>query len=107
MSVNSIIQITGESSNSALYICIMRRYLKLFTKIGQKLYAEPHIRILIQYGLCTEFLVSKFLYIYTALKIMKFNIFLPIIKNMQTTEYGMNSNQDLSIRQHKRIRIYE
>ena len=38
-------QITAEVSNLVFYICIMyRRYLKLFTKIRQKLCVQEHTK---------------------------------------------------------------
>ena len=63
-------EIVAETSNLVFYICITYRcYLKLFIKIGQKLYVQGHPKILIHYGLWTEFLVSKYQYIQTALNL--------------------------------------
>ena len=49
-------QLTAETSNLVFYICIIRRcYLKLFMKIRLKLCTGVQKRILIHYGLWTEF----------------------------------------------------
>ena len=61
-----------------LHLC--HKYLKLFIKIGQKLW--KHKKILIHYGLWTDFLVSEFSYILTAVSIMKFTYVFAMVKNM-------------------------
>ena len=76
-------------------------------KIGQKLFTGAPKRILIHYGLGTQFLVSEFECIQTALRIMKLTYNFAMVKNMQTIEYGMNNIHDLSTGQHKRLQIYE
>ena len=67
VSVISITQklVTAETSNLVFYICITYRcYLKLFYEDRTKsLCTGAHKRILMHYGLWTEFLVIEFLLI--------------------------------------------
>ena len=50
---------------------------------------------------------SGFSIICTALNIMKITHIFDMVKNLKTTEYGMNSIHGLSTGQYKRIQMYE
>ena len=88
VSVISIVQKQSagelETLNLVFFIyTICRCYLKLFKKIGQKLFVQGvYKRILIYYGLRTEFLDCEFSYIYTTVNIMEFTYMFDMVKNM-------------------------